>query len=304
MNQPLFWSLAILGLFIWLVFRPFATAPWKIMGAFGLLVLAHPITMAALRASDRAYPLKYDYVLQAIDVAIGITAFQVARLFTPLDRTVLYAVYDLMSAAMISWYGVHVVMRGGEPRKLLYTYFILFIVGASLYGVVPALGPRYAFSDTFPMGNPQATGRPAALAGFPNAMPSLHLATAVALVLFNKRNRSLLWLSLAFLVGTIAATLAFEHYVIDLVVGVPFACFAVELAYGRLVLSASYLGFVLVWLGLIRFDSAGLVGHPWLLRFMTVFTVSLGIRSVLLRWRENPQERASELETVVMGTEC
>ena len=39
MNQPLFWSLAILGLFIWLVFRPFATAPWKIMGAFGLLVL-------------------------------------------------------------------------------------------------------------------------------------------------------------------------------------------------------------------------------------------------------------------------
>src|SRR5579862_8026338 len=291
MNQPLFWSLAILGLFIWLMFRPFATAPWKIMGAFGLLLLAHPITIAALRASDKAYPLKYDYVLQSIDVALGITAFQVARLFTPFDRTILYAVYDSMNAAMVAWYGVHVVMRGGESRKLLYTYFILFLVGASLYGVVPAMGPRYAFSETFPMGNPQGSGHPAALAGYPNAMPSLHLATALALVLFHNRNRWLLSLSLAFLVGSIAATLAFEHYVIDLVVGVPFPCFAVELAYGRLVSSARYMGCVLVWLGLIRFASAGLVGHPWLLRFLAVFTVSLGVRAIFRRWREDPRER-------------
>lgn len=304
MNQPLFWSLAILGLFIWLMFRPFSTAPWKIMGAFGLLLVAHPITIAALRASDRAYPLKYDYVLQAIDVSLGITAFQIARLFTPFDRSVLYAVYDSMNAAMVAWYGVHVVMRSGESRKLLYTYFILFLVGATLYGVVPAMGPRYAFIGTFPLGTPQAAPRPAALSGYPNAMPSLHLATALSLVLFNKRNRWLLLLSLAFLMGTIAATLAFEHYVIDLVVGIPFACFAVELAYGRLVLSASYLGSVLVWLGFIRFASASLIGHPWLLRFMAVFTVSLGIRAVLFRWQDDPAERIPELKTVAMGTHC
>lgn len=304
MNQPIFWSLAILGLFIWLMFRPFSTAPWKIMGAFGLLLMAHPITIAALRASDRAYPLKYDYVLQATDVSLGITAFQIARLFTPFDRTVLYAVYDSMNAAMVAWFGVHIVMRGGESRKLLYTYFILFLVGASLYGVVPAMGPRYAFSDAFPFGDPQTTARPAALAGYPNAMPSLHLATALALVLFSKRNRWLLSLSIAFLVGTIAATLAFEHYVIDLVVAVPFACFAVELAYGRLVLSAWYLGGVLVWLGLIRFASLELIGHPWLLRFMAVLTISLGVRAVSLRWLDDPAEPVPDLENVVIGTNC
>jgi hypothetical protein len=67
------------------------------------------------------------------------------------------------------------------------------------------------------------------LEGYPNAMPSLHVATAVLLVLFARRNRWLLSVSLFFLAATVAATLALEHNVIDLVVAVPFACFAMEL---------------------------------------------------------------------------
>src|SRR5438270_12966225 len=118
MNQVVFWSFAIVALFVWLVIRPFATAPWKILGLIALLVAVQPITVAALKASSQAYPLKYDYVLQALDQALGLTAFQVARLFTEWDRRILIAIYELLSGAMIAWYGIHLVIRCGEPRRL------------------------------------------------------------------------------------------------------------------------------------------------------------------------------------------
>jgi hypothetical protein len=285
MNQTVFWSFAILGIFIWMMFRPFATAPWKILGVFALLLVVQPLTVAALRVSSRAYPLKYDYVLQALDQALGLTAFQIARLFTDWQRASLFAIYELLTAFMIAWYGLHLGIRRGEPRKLLYAYLIVFSVGGCLYGIVPAMGPRYAFGTLFPMGHPSVAALPAQLDGNPNAMPSLHVATALLLVLFSGRNRWLLSIALLFLAGTVAATLAFEHYVVDLVVAVPFACFVVELAHGKAIPAVKYLVVVITWLGLIRLASPDLIRYPWALRFLTLFTVLLGIHAVALQWR-------------------
>jgi hypothetical protein len=285
MNQTVFWSFAILGIFIWMMFRPFATAPWKILGVFALLLVVQPLTVAALRVSSRAYPLKYDYVLQALDQALGLTAFQIARLFTDWQRATLFAIYELLTAFMIAWYGLHLGIRRGEPRKLLYAYLIAFSVGGCLYGIVPAMGPRYAFGPLFPIGHPSVAPLPAPLDGNPNAMPSLHVATALLLVLFTGRNRGLLSIALLFLAGTVAATLAFEHYVVDLVVAVPFACFVVELAHAKVIPAMKYLLVVLLWLGLIRLASPELIRYPWTLRFLTLFTLVLGIRAVALQWR-------------------
>ncbi len=89
MNQTVFWCFAILGLFLWLVFRPFATAPWKILGVFVVLLIAEPLNVATLNALSRAHPWKYDYILQSLDQSLGVTAFQVARLFNTQERTVL-----------------------------------------------------------------------------------------------------------------------------------------------------------------------------------------------------------------------
>lgn len=243
--QPAFWSFAILGLFVWMLFRPYSTSPWKIFALIVVLAV-DPFTLATLRTLSHAYPLKYDYVLQVLDQALGLTAFQIARRLTAWDRTFLFVIYQVLVNAMVAWYGIHLVIRKGEPRKLLYGYLIVFVVGGCLYGVVPAMGPRYAFGALFPMGNPNVAAVPALLEGYPNAMPSLHMATAVLLVLFTGRNRWLLAFALLFLAGTVAATLAFEHYVIDLVVAVPFACFAAELARGRIIPAIKYLGLVLV----------------------------------------------------------
>jgi len=296
MNPTVFWSFSILALFIWLVFRPFATAPWKILAFIAVLAAAEPAAAAVLRASSRAYPLKYDYVLQSLDQALGLTAFQIARLFTDRERTDLLAIYEFLGAAMVAWYGIHLVMRGGEPRKLLYSYLIAFLVGGCLYGIVPAMGPRYAFGAAFPMGHPNVAPVPASLDGYPNAMPSLHVATALLLLLFSGGRRLLLSIAALFLAGTVAATLALEHYVIDLVVAVPFACFAAEMAHRRVIAAAKYLGVVFVWLALIRFASHALVQNPWALRSVALLTLLLGVRAVAVQWLGPKKKIKAEVE--------
>ncbi len=299
MNPTVFWSFTILALFVWMLFRPYSMAPWKILAVIIAVFAMDAITRAALRAMTQAYPLKYDYVLQALDQALGLTAFQIARLFTPWDRTALLAIYQFLTIAMIAWYGIHLVVRGGEPRKLLYAYLIVFLVGGCLYGVVPAMGPRYAFGALFPMENPNVAPVPALLEGNPNAMPSLHVATALLLVLFTGRNRLLLPVAVLFLAGTVAATLALEHYLIDLVVAVPFACFAAELARGRMIPAIKYLGLVLAWLGLIRFASPELVQNPLALRLLALFSVWLGARAVAVQWKGPQKMTAGEPEAVL-----
>lgn len=285
MNQTVFWSFAILGLFIWMLFRPYSAAPWKILGAFGLLLISGPVMVATLKATSHLYPVKYDYVLQGLDQSLGLTAFQVARLFNDGERRILIAVYELLGAAMVAWYGVYVVTRPEQSRKLLHSYLILYVFGAALYGIVPAMGPRYAFNATFPAGQPTFVVAPAALDGYPNAMPSLHMATALMLVLFHNRSRWLLGISCAFLAGTIGATLALEHYVIDLIVAVPFACFAFELAQGRVAPALKYLAGLLGWLGLIRFVWPELLRHPWAVRSLVAFTVCMGAYAIAIAWK-------------------
>jgi len=298
MNPTVFWSFSILALFIWLVFRPFATAPWKILGFIVLLAAAGPVSVAVLKASSHAYPLKYDYVLQSLDQALGLTAFQISGLFSSRQRTDLLALYEFLAPAMVAWYCIHLVMRGGQPRKLLYSYLIAYLVGGCLYGIVPAMGPRYAFGAAFPVGHPNVAPVLAPLDGYPNAMPSLHAATALLLVLFNGRKRWLLSIAVLFLAGTVAATLALEHYVIDLVVAVPFACFAAEMAYGRVIGAIKYLVLVFVWLGLIRFASPELLHHPWALRFLAVFSVLLGVRAVAVQWMVSRKEIEVEAKSL------
>jgi len=159
------------------------------------------------------------------------------------------------------------------------------------------MGPRYAFGALFPMGSPNVAPMPALLEGYPNAMPSLHMATALLLVLFTGRIRWLLSVALLFLAGTVAATLAFEHYVIDLVVAVPFACFAAESARGRIIPAIKYLAVVLAWLALIRFASPGLIHHPWALRLLALFTVWLGVRAVAVQWMGPQKTTTAERES-------
>jgi hypothetical protein len=136
-------------------------------------------------------------------------------------------------------------------------------------------------------------------------MPSLHMATALLLVFFSNRNRCLLGISCAFLAGTVCATLALEHYVVDLIVAVPFTCVAFELAHGRVIRAIKYLGVVLGWLLLIRFAWPALLQHAWTLRFMAMSSVAVGVHAIVLSWRKCDQQGvlASATKVAAVGAQ-
>ena len=110
-------------------------------------------------------------------------------------------------------------------------------VGVIFYNLFPALGPTYIFGPRFPW-NPLTIDQAARLllepilvAGYRNAMPSLHIAW-VLLAWWFSRGLSV-WersIAMVFMVFTAFATLGSgEHYFIDLVVGFPFALFVYAL---------------------------------------------------------------------------
>ena len=266
------WMLAILGLFLWMLFRPDTNEAPKILLLI-LVVTLQPFTSAVMNAENHVSPLKFDYFLYLIDKAVGLSAFWVARLFTGWGRSVLFGVYQSLAAVMIAWYGVSLKRRDGQPGKLLLAYLIAFAAGPCLYMIVPASGPRYAFGSAFPMGDPQVTLVLLRLNSWPNAIPSLHVATALLFVFFAGKGwilRSIAWLYLA---GTVAATLAFEHYVIDLVVAAPFACFAARLAERRIRPAVANLAAVLAWMLAIRWATPVLLIYPAVLRILVLATV-------------------------------
>jgi len=53
------------------------------------------------------------------------------------------------------------------------------------------------------------------LNGWPNAIPSLHVSTALLFLLFAGESRVRRCMAWAYLAGSVGATLAFEHYMID-----------------------------------------------------------------------------------------
>jgi hypothetical protein len=113
------------------------------------------------------------------------------------------------------------------------------------------------------------------LSGDPNAMPSLHVSTAILLFLFARGRFAKASASL-FLPATVLATLATgEHYVIDAIVAAPFACSVHALVHRRFGAAALHAGVLFSWLLLIGEPAPVLASHPLPLRAAALFTVAI-----------------------------
>ncbi len=281
--------LGLFGLCAWMVFHPRSDDAPKILLFIMATLLFGPVSEAIMNAEAAGTPLKFNYFLYVVDQNLGISAFSVARLFTEWQRSILYLVYQSLFYVVILWYVLNLKIRGGRPDGLLMAYAVTFLIGPVLYLIVPASGPRQAFGNAFPMGHPDVSPVLVRLGGWPNAIPSLHLSTALLFVLFSGSGRAVRSIAWIYLAGTAAATLAFEHYLIDLIVGVPFACFAALAAEGKTRPSLSNLAMVLAWLIAIRFATPAMVAYPVLLRILACATV--GLASLSLKSRLPNQAR-------------
>jgi hypothetical protein len=265
--------LAVVGLFAWMLFRPKSTAPAKIFLFILAVLLFGPVSIAVMDAENAAFPFKFDFHLFLLDRTVGISAFSIARHFSARLRDVLFVAYETLGYWMIVWYGLNLALKHGKPKQFATACAIAYGLAPLFYLAVPACGPRHAFGAVFPMGSPEVAAVPVRLVYWPNAIPSLHLATAILLVYFAARQPILRCFSWVYLASTVASTLAFEHYLIDLVVAVPYAYFAVRAAEGRFRESLRNMAVVLVWLGAIRFATPQIIHFPVLLRLLSLATI-------------------------------
>jgi hypothetical protein len=157
------------------------------------------------------------------------------------------------------------------------------------YNLLPALGPVHVFGKAFPW-QPLSTAQaaklflePIAVAGAPNAIPSLHMAWVLLVWWYS---RGLSWweraIAFAFLFFTVLATLGTgEHYFVDLIVAFPFAVlmealceFSVPLKNrGRILALAFGLFATLAWLLALRYTpgifwSSAIL--PWIFCIVTI----------------------------------
>lgn len=226
-------------------------------------------------------PWKFDYVLVDLDQSLGITAASIARPLEGFFRIPLVVIYQLMVPMMICWF---FVTRNRNTRgSVVLAYVGELVAGPILYAIVPACGPVYAFGAHW-LNPPQVEAGAIKLVGMPNAFPSLHIATALVFVLLAQGK---LWrgIALAFLACTGMATLSTgEHYVIDLVAGMAFGCFAASVGYRRRRSALVYLGAALCWSLAARFGYTFLIANPVLLRSLAVLTVAAAVLAVYKEW--------------------
>lgn len=176
-------------------------------------------------------PLTRDAALLRFDGSLG---FQASALLAALMlrlpgmeelSRLAYGGLPLMAACSIA-----LQLRSHRPSGAALVAFVAIgVLGYLIYFIYPAAGPVYLLGTDFPFALPDPARVPLAMApvipASRNAMPSLHMAWAVAMYLaVADRPRGWRLAFAAFAALTAFATLALgEHYLVDLVVAFPFA---------------------------------------------------------------------------------
>jgi len=234
-------------------------------------------------AEGSLLPWKYDAILLHLDAALGLPATRLAQPLQGAWRVPLVTVYQLMVPMMICWFLV--VRRRGLGLALIFAYVAELVTGPLLYAIVPACGPVYALGANWmhaALPKPELIR----LGGMPNAFPSLHIGTALVLVLFAPGRWSRMVALMFFAATTMAIVSTGEHYVIDLLPGLAFGCFAAKAGLRRYRPALANLAIALVWSLLVRFEHHFFISHAYALRVLAVMTVLVTAATVAQQWRE------------------
>jgi len=238
----------------------------------------------ALSLANLLYPKTYDLYLYLADGSFGFQpSFLMGRAMaaSTILRVAASLTYVSLPFVMALVYALRLPKATERPSWDLITLFLLAGLGGwALYNVVPATGPAYVFSASFPWQSlPYPALRRLFLEQVPvngdiprNAIPSLHIAWVV-LLYWNAKGlpRAVRVFLALYLALTVVSTLGTgEHYFVDLVAGLPFA-FAVQaiVAPGvklsvsrRAVAASSGLVLTLLWLLLVRFGAKWMLVSP------------------------------------------
>jgi hypothetical protein len=260
-------------------------------------------------------PKTYDHFLYVFDQSLGfVPSFAVGQLLANMAplRYASYYAYEFLPLAMSLAF---VLDRNNASRyapRLLSVFVTVGLWGYLAYHLYPAVGPIHVWPEQFPW-HPMPPGtvtleKSLVLPASRNAMPSLHLGMALVIWMFSRHWRIWYQVISATMLGLIAlATLGFgEHYLIDLVVAVPFVVSAVAWCMPSVPLSspARYLpafgGAILTfaWLMVLRTGVPLFENRPFLAWAAILLTVALSLlsESCLAALGSNPAPRVQDSE--------
>lgn len=200
----------------------------------GSLLLPIASTFALIGQQLTVYHVKtFDIPAYLIDNSYGFSASATLGKFTWTHAALHQSVgiiYGWLPATISTCYALNVRAGNRDAGNLLKAALAGGAIAFVLYHFCPGAGPIYAFGQAFPASLPD----PATLASIPaglampgaarNCMPSVHFVWAI-LAAAEARGLGGMWRVsfILFAVLTAFATIALgEHYVIDLVVAVPF----------------------------------------------------------------------------------
>lgn len=186
-----------------------------------------------LGATVVLHPLTFDARMFRLDGTFGFQASVLLAQFAkdnPFWESVLKIAYTYMYAVFVLAFGCQ-VREGWRNRgwHVVEVWFVVSVCGLTAYHFFPVCGPMYAFGDRFPGAMPASdmiTLAPTLVQpSMRNGVPSLHFgwSFAVWLLALGMQSRFLKWGCGLLAMLMIFATLALgEHYLLDLVVAVPF----------------------------------------------------------------------------------
>jgi len=228
-------GLASLAVLAWSVLRLRGSEQWEKLGTLigGSIFIYTSLFIAfVLKLTAAWHPKTYDLYLYAADTGfrIPIAALAGHLLRNHSDLSWCCAlVYESLPLAVSLLYAYE--RSGAQPLAI--RVLPAFLGGGAaaylLYNVLPAAGPVYIFGAQFPDHLPafvQLAVQAPLREGAPrNAIPSMHLACTLLIFWHSRRLSRGAYLASALYLGlTVLATLGFgEHYVVDLVAGVPYA---------------------------------------------------------------------------------
>ena len=293
-----FWYASV-AVGLWHVARSSRARRWHEVDRV-LLRVAFPLAFThalyGLWLTVQVIPATFDNVLYAFD---GLLGPPVATFLAGLCRH--NQAWSIV--AMIVYHGLWLMMTlvlfaqcrtdQRQALGLMSRYILLGFVGWMLYFAVPGSETAGAFwnayGDQLPLPSEVSLGRFVVDSGQPrNAMPSLHMSWALLLAMETRRmGRPWSYIGTTFAFATALATLGVGgHYLIDLVVAVPFtvSVYAGSFLFHRrqwlterVLAAVGGAAMTALLLATIRFGTGALRETPWTARVLVVGVLSLSL---------------------------
>lgn len=209
---------------------------WDWMLAAGVLAL--PIGVIVdffIRFLSKLVPYKLDLYVYRFSEYFGTPSFHIGRFLNHhlVAYLIVYFAYSIIPCSAMTVFSFYLWKLGtDEARRLMVAFVLNLVLAVPIYLMFPVCGPTYAFGG-FPDQLPgTVVPHPVLIDAPPNGIPSVHFSSALLVLWFARR-----WKWGTILAGThlaliALATLGFgEHYVLDLVIAVPYTVLVLRLCH-------------------------------------------------------------------------